>query len=258
MLTQVQGQRDDWEIGADSPLFDVDLGPYDKQNFTFSYQLSPLQRMGYEVYTAAAYRGFSDAANISWVPIPSLNRTDADVSAILIAPNIVTYAQSVDDPVFQANGSIKNPIRTSELGTEQVMYLSDNTLRIVACADQHEFCDPISGACSGLDGHLSSGIPELLGTVNNKQWATIVRIQHDSLLYTMEGSVRSLGDNGKFSEKKLLLLLIAWFANTESSPALIAKSIMASPMLISPGLDAHALAERSPTVVRDGPRQASN
>ncbi|KAI6777574.1 uncharacterized protein J7T54_004870 [Emericellopsis cladophorae] len=204
----IQGEREDFQIGEDSPLLDVDLGPRDKQNFTFSYQLSPLKRMGYEVNTASAYRGFSDAANISWVPIPSLNRTDADVSAILIAANLLTYAQSVDDPVFQANGSIKDPIRSLELGTEQVMYLSDYTLRVVACADQHEFCDPISGACSGLDGHLGGGVRELLRTVNNNQAATIVRIQHDSQLYTMEGSVRSLGANGKFPSRKLVLLSI--------------------------------------------------
>ena len=37
-----------------------------------------------------------------WVPIPALNRTDADVSLFAFAPNIVGFLGLVDDPFFAA------------------------------------------------------------------------------------------------------------------------------------------------------------
>ena len=37
-----------------------------------------------------------------WVPIPALNRTNADVSLFAFAPNIVGFLGPVDDPFFMA------------------------------------------------------------------------------------------------------------------------------------------------------------
>ena len=144
--------------------------------------------------TTSAYRGFSDTGNNSWIPIPSLNRTDADVSLVFITANLVTYSTPVNDVVFQANGSIKNPI---EQGNGQPMYISDFNARIIACADQREFCNPTNGVCSGLDGYLGSATQPFSSESTAKQLATALRIQRLSEVYTIEGSVKQLGNSGK-------------------------------------------------------------
>jgi hypothetical protein len=38
-----------------------------------------------------------------WVPVPALNRTDADVSAFLLSANAVQYLGAVDDPWFSTH-----------------------------------------------------------------------------------------------------------------------------------------------------------
>ena len=142
--------------------------------------------------TTSSYRGYSDAKNMSWTPSPPLNRTDADVSLVFITQQMVAYATKVDDLVFQANGTNRRVLET-ENGS---LYLPDNNARIIACADQHEFCNPTNGLCSGLDGALGSGLEPFSTMSTTKQLATISRIRHDFQAYTMERSIKELGNNG--------------------------------------------------------------
>lgn len=103
---------------------------------------------------------------------------------------MVGYASPVDDVVFQANGTSKEPIPYKT----QHLYLPDLTARLIACADQHEFCIPTTGQCSGLSGIL--GQMNLFFGDNARQKATMLRIQHHAEMYTIERSVKTLGSQG--------------------------------------------------------------
>lgn len=70
----------------------------------------------------------------TWLPVPELNRTNADISLFLLAPNSVRYDTPVDDPFFSAHllgGS------TISSGTNFTWYISDYFVNALACADQH-------------------------------------------------------------------------------------------------------------------------
>lgn len=42
-------ERDGLEVPEDAPLFDIWLGPQERNEYTFSYQFNPLSRLGYQV-----------------------------------------------------------------------------------------------------------------------------------------------------------------------------------------------------------------
>lgn len=143
--------------------------------------------------TLSSYRGLLDTGNISWVPIPPLRRPDADITLVFITQNQIGYSTMVNDTVFQANGTRKRVLQTGN----GKLYLPDYNARFIACADQHEFCNPTNGLCSGLDGFLGSVTGPFSTMSTSKQLATVLRIQHNAEVYTMERSLKELGSNGQ-------------------------------------------------------------
>ena len=80
-----------------------------------------------------------------FLPIPELNRTDADVS-IMTLNNRVTYTSEVKDPFFRAD--LPN-------GANRLIgsWKSSSILTGLACTEQYQFCDPkVSGGsgCTAL------------------------------------------------------------------------------------------------------------
>jgi hypothetical protein len=88
----------------------------------------------------------------SWEPAAPLNRTDADLHMIFIAPNSILYETPVDDPVFSAH-LISNISTTDSQGRGTVYYEADYYLGIIACADQHQICR--GATCTQLSGRSS-------------------------------------------------------------------------------------------------------
>lgn len=70
-----------------------------------------------------------------WVPIPSLNRTDADVTIFLISFNNIEFVGANDDPIFSAHIN-----STSTLGIP--VWKPDQNFSAMACAEQNQFCNP--------------------------------------------------------------------------------------------------------------------
>ncbi|KAM5361391.1 hypothetical protein ACJA88_014484 [Fusarium oxysporum] len=169
------------------------LGENEKSNVTVSWRFRyPENRIGYQVQTLSSYRGFRDAGNISWVPVSPLRRPDADITLVFVTQNQVAYSTMVNDRVFQANGTVK---RVLQKGNGK-LYLPDYNARFIACADQHEFCNPTNGLCSGLDGLLGPVKGPFSTISTSKQLATVQRIHHNAEVYTMERSLKELGSNG--------------------------------------------------------------
>lgn len=67
-------------------------------------------------------------------PISELNRTDADIS-LLILNNRVAYTGRVDDPFFRAS-------RQEAFNRLEGSWISNTTLTGVACTEQYQFCNP--------------------------------------------------------------------------------------------------------------------
>ena len=73
-----------------------------------------------------------------WEPVPTLSRSDADVSLFLLAPNSVKYIGPVNDPWFSA--TTEYPVPRPETGTTTTLYDSDHYINALACTDQYQFC----------------------------------------------------------------------------------------------------------------------
>jgi hypothetical protein len=75
----------------------------------------------------------------SFNPRPELNRTDADVT-LLVLRNRIQYIHPVSDPFFQAT--------TKQL--PGLFYTSDSPLSTIACTEQYQLCN--SRLCTHVGG----------------------------------------------------------------------------------------------------------
>jgi hypothetical protein len=74
-----------------------------------------------------SWAGFGTPST-AWTPIDELDRTDADVSAIMLTSNSVRYDNPVDDPIFATNTMMNGPI------------VADFDAVVVGCTYQYQFC----------------------------------------------------------------------------------------------------------------------
>lgn len=95
----------------------------------------------------------------AWEPIPALNRTDGDISIFFLAPNSVTYQEPVTDPFYSA--TTVTPLLVG--GRNLTFYSPDYLVNVMACMDQHQFCNPSTRQCTPLMGAYVLG-----STDNNK------------------------------------------------------------------------------------------
>lgn len=135
--------------------------------------------------TVSAIGGNQYPINI-WTPIDPLNRADADVTLVLIGTNAITYDEEVSDPVFQAN--------QTTIGDE--FWISDYFIRVVGCADQHQFCNPETGSCTAMNGTHGEWSSPFVHNGISSQYATGWRLSQYTMNHLIDASVRSLGNNG--------------------------------------------------------------
>ncbi|KAI9832552.1 MAG: hypothetical protein M1819_004342 [Sarea resinae] len=121
------------------------LGPIvDVANWTYQYNVhAPVDGFGYELGTVQALAG---VAGNTWLPVDDLNRTDADVSLFFLTPNAIGFAEPVDDPFFAAH----QPRWAVTNGVNQTWYDTDYYIHLMGCSDQHQYCNPTTGACTAL------------------------------------------------------------------------------------------------------------
>ncbi|KAK5711445.1 hypothetical protein LTR15_012518 [Elasticomyces elasticus] len=172
------------------PVIYLNMGPMlagqeKVSNYTYVYNIHSLvDTYGYQLSSFVA----SPMASDGWMPTPELNRTDADVTLLVLAQNSVNYPTPSDDPWFSAH--IERKI--SLLDREEVYYVGDYYFNNVACTDQYQFCNPnLEHGCTPLtDG--TSVIDELayIG-LSDVQLATVTRIgmglRFDNIYYSVNG-----------------------------------------------------------------------
>jgi hypothetical protein len=119
-------------------------------NFTFSYNPHAiLDNFGYSISAAEAFAQFSGNA---WVPIPALNRTDADISIIMITPNSMRFVAPNNDPVF---GAHEMSSYLDYQGRNHSWYSPQYYVSIIACAEQYQICNPLNATCTPLVGSMT-------------------------------------------------------------------------------------------------------
>ena len=135
----------------------------------------------------------SPGAPNGWIPIPELNRTDADVAIFVLAQNSIYYDSPVSDAFFSANIVLLSP----EVGTgvNLTYYKTDKYISALGCVDQHQFCNPINKKCTPLTGsNIARGFfPEL--AFNARQSATAWRILLQTMFINMYFSAHGRGSN---------------------------------------------------------------
>ena len=95
------------------------------------------------------------------MPISALNRTDGDISIFFLAPNALVYGSPVTDPFFAAT----IPVDVQIEGVNDTSYLPDRVVSVMACLDQHQFCNPSNSKCTPLTG--TSALSPTQGQYNN-------------------------------------------------------------------------------------------
>lgn len=89
------------------------------------------------------------------MPIPALNRSDGDITLILLAANSIVYEKPVTDPFFAA--STLKPVILDD-GTNLTYYAPYSLVSGIACMDQHQFCNPTNRKCTDLTSSTALGI----------------------------------------------------------------------------------------------------
>lgn len=145
--TQALPQDYFWEIQYGDISTDTATGG---TNYTFTYNPhAKLDNFGYSISAAEA---LAQVPGNAWVPIPELNRTDADISIIMINPNSMRFAAPNHDPVFSAFEMLSY---VDNQGLNHTWYTPQYWVSIIACAEQYQMCNPVTGACTPLVGSTS-------------------------------------------------------------------------------------------------------
>lgn len=102
-------------------------------------------------YVRAQWYFVNDTKNVSvWIPDETFVSPDADVTAIFLAANDISYYEPVYDPIFFANGTFN---LTTPDGS--ILYKPSFAFNIMVCLIQHQICNPLSGECAKLDGEAN-------------------------------------------------------------------------------------------------------
>ena len=137
---------------------------------------------------------FAGASTNAWKPVDALNRTDADVSLFLLAPNSVFYEAPVTDPFYAATAP-SPPINSD--GSNLTYYTSNQFVYALACTDQHQYCNPTNKQCTPLTSVTlaSHSLQENKISLNQAQMVTVLRLDLITYFLTTFNSVHSRGAN---------------------------------------------------------------
>ena len=146
----------------------------DITNFTFLVNThSSIDQVGYMIHAEYAH-AHTGKQGLGFEPIPALNRTDADVMLVGIIFNDIQFQQPCEDPIFTAH-DISN--RQLPSGQTVTSVFTDHYAGTIACAEQHQFCNPNNKKCTDLAGYSDASLQiyDRLDT-NNMQGSVGLRI----------------------------------------------------------------------------------
>ncbi|KAI9707010.1 MAG: hypothetical protein M1820_004598 [Bogoriella megaspora] len=164
------------QINSTVTLMDFNYGSTDElpwlngTNTTLSYPVvdytktPPEDAQGLD-YTLFNYVAVANGSGMSsgFMPIPAINRTDADTIIIFLAANNVIFVGSIDDPWYSAHKFYHNVKGTVGSGSFTA-YSADSPAVAVACATQYQACNPNVPTSQGCSPYM--GLLQLLSWSN--------------------------------------------------------------------------------------------
>lgn len=100
-----------------------------------------------------------------WTPISQLQRTDADVTIMLLAQNGISYSTPVRDPWFMAATPVLHGISSTQ---NLSLYIDSNPVHVLGCADQfqlctqtHTKCTPVTNSDALYDAVINMGLNDV-------------------------------------------------------------------------------------------------
>jgi hypothetical protein len=124
-----------------------------------------------------------------WEPVSELNRTDADVTLMMLTQNAIGYLARSDDPWMPAH----TPVGDTWIG--------DYLVNLLACIDQYQICNPNKGAgpsaCTKLSGQVpvlaELSLPGNAADLSLHQYWTAARILTVAVTMNMYNAIESRG-----------------------------------------------------------------
>lgn len=112
----------------------------------------------YTVVTVSQSRIGYPGARTEGSPVKAFNRSDADLTAIIINKEDVAYPEEVDDPVYGAHREMHRWNERNVNSKEHMprarklpsWFAADDPVSMIGCADQIEVCHVPSATCTGL------------------------------------------------------------------------------------------------------------
>ncbi|KAF2825406.1 hypothetical protein CC86DRAFT_407618 [Ophiobolus disseminans] len=152
-------------------------------NSTFFYSnRAPTTTMfGTQLWSLSAARTYNQWVPRDYVPIRSLNRTDADVNLLFMRQHMaLEYSRPVNDPWFEANTPKINAYETQDGTYKNVtVYRPAFPISTVGCTHQFQWCDPSTGpspTCTALDGLYPTNQQAKKLYKRKRQLTTLARI----------------------------------------------------------------------------------
>jgi hypothetical protein len=95
------------------------------------------------VHDSYPYNGSLLTPYSSFVPIPEIQRLDADVVLIFLSANEITFAAETNDPWFRATEMVGHKSWDNNSGSGRVaVYYPEEPASPMACALQEQLCNP--------------------------------------------------------------------------------------------------------------------
>ena len=170
---------------------------FDRTNYTIVMSNNSLSSIGsytqdYLNYVLSSHWSMQDEEGSStFLPIPALNRTDADVTLLFLATD-VEYMQPVRDPWFEA----QKEFLEFDDDFENHMFYPTHPVSVLGCTEQHQICNPAvqdasgspHGHCTALTGlwpMLNTGADEI--SLSERQRTVFNRIIVNAATYNTLG-----------------------------------------------------------------------
>jgi hypothetical protein len=127
----------------------------------------------------------------SWQPIPDLDRSDADLSIFFMNQNSVQHTSPVDDPFFAAHRQVRYTPAPGQNANVTTIYLADDLVRVMGCAEQFQVRNPNNGDTTPLTGMYGVLDASQRIDLNDQQKAAVSRLllsTPDTLMFNSVGS----------------------------------------------------------------------
>ncbi|KAH8646918.1 hypothetical protein BX600DRAFT_443886 [Xylariales sp. PMI_506] len=174
---------------------EIYIGPLVGAGVPYTYQYDKATanaNIGYILDTIPAYVGIP-YDDVLWIPLPEFNRTDADVTALFMSQNHISYLQPTSDPWFTANITQGNFTGTND-GYGLMGYAPNNDLNLMMCTEQYVMCNPVTNLCS-----QPAGVNQLLLALNELGFNTVQQVTALRFGIAMESSNQGISAIGPVS-----------------------------------------------------------